>query len=118
VSCEPGTFSAYTKQTRIFNGEAITERFQVCRPCPIGSYEPRVGSSMCTPCPEFHTTLSTGTPSAAQCIVDPLLLECTTDGSHTHVTIDCQSNRPPVTTMCSFDGGLEHQCKWLNIKGC
>ena len=45
--------------------------------------------------------------------VDPLLLECTTDGSRTHVTIDCQSNRPPVRTMCSFDGGLEHQCKWL-----
>ena len=68
MTCEPGTFSAYTEQTRIFNGEAITERFQVCKPCLIGSYEPRVGSSMCIPCPQFHTTPSTGMTSATECV--------------------------------------------------
>ena len=67
----------------------------------LSSYQPVV---------DLYVTLCSPHHPAA----DPLLLECATDGSRTHVTIDCRSNRPPVTTMCSFDGGVEHQCKWLN----
>ena len=67
MSCEPGTFPSYDERTRVFNGEALTERIPECIPCPTGSYEPRVGSDQCMPCPEFHTTTSQHSTSKEQC---------------------------------------------------
>ena len=29
------------------------------------------------------------------------------------MTVSCQTNRPPVTTMCSFDDGPQHKCVFL-----
>jgi len=43
--------------------------------------------------------------------VDPLLLECSSSGTETQITVDCRTNRPPATITCSFDGELEHPCK-------
>ena len=42
--------------------------------------------------------------------VDPLLLECSSSGTETQITVDCRTNRPPATITCSFDGELEHPC--------
>ena len=67
VSCEPGSYSVYSERTRVFNGEGLTERVPECIPCPIGSYEPRVGSDECITCPEFRTTSSQGATSREQC---------------------------------------------------
>ena len=50
--------------------------------------------------------------------VHPLLLECSSEGSGSEVTIDCRTNRPPASTLCSFDGGLSHQCKKLHLLCC
>ena len=48
-----------------------------------------------------------GALSSAQ----PLLLECEASTSDGHVTVDCQTNRPPAMTVCSFDDGPEHHCR-------
>ena len=68
VSCEPGSHTRYREQTRVFSGEALTEKIPLCVSCPIGSYEPRVGSSECMLCPEFYTTPFTGATTAQQCL--------------------------------------------------
>ncbi len=67
VSCEPGTFSSYREQSRVFGTEALTENVPFCQQCPEGTFEAGVGSSECTPCPEYHTTLSTGAVSVNEC---------------------------------------------------
>ncbi len=67
VSCEPGSFSSYGEKSRLFGTEALTENVPVCQQCPQGSYEGRVGSGMCTPCPEHYITMSTGAISADEC---------------------------------------------------
>ena len=41
----------------------------------------------------------------------PLVIDCDSSSSNGHVTIDCQTNRPPVIIMCSFDDGPQHECK-------
>ena len=43
----------------------------------------------------------------------PLLLECAVTGSSGHVVVDCQTNRKIVSTMCSFDNGLNHTCMFI-----
>ena len=43
----------------------------------------------------------------------PLLIDCESSSSGGHVTVSCQTNRPPVTTMCSFDDGPQHKCVFL-----
>lgn len=46
-------------------------------------------------------------------IAEPLLLECKATDSEISgiVTIDCRTNRP-ITTLCSFDGEIEHPCEF------
>eukprot|EP00794_Sanderia_malayensis_P018983 gene18983-20890_t len=40
----------------------------VCRPCPIGEYQPAIGQTSCIACPYDNTTVSTGSSSIDQCI--------------------------------------------------
>ena len=49
--------------------------------------------------------------SAAQ----QLVLECEARTTSGHIDIDCKTNRPPQTTLCSFNGGLKHQCMQLSL---
>ena len=39
----------------------------MCKPCPMGFYEDRVGSTGCIPCPEYYRTNSTGAKSVNEC---------------------------------------------------
>lgn len=112
VSCEPGTFPSYDERTRVFNGEALTERIPECIPCPTGSYEPRVGSDQCMPCPEFHTTTSQHSTSKEQCFADPLSLQCSADEvGPARTTVNCLQNRPTINTTCFFDDADAQMCK-------
>ena len=44
-------------------------------------------------------------------LAQPLLLECDASSTSDHVTIDCKTNRPSQTTLCSFNNGPHHPCK-------
>ena len=117
------------ERQRVFNGEGFKEKYATCRACPVGTYSDVIGSSKCRRCPSYHQTRSQGSSSEQDCFsklvvllysikwppvfciaVDPLLLECSAEGSGSEVTITCQTNRPPASTLCSFDGGLTHSC--------
>jgi len=128
VACEPGKIPALVEISRIILEEGITEKVPVCQPCPPGTYTDEIGSGTCKQCPKYHTTETSGASSRDSCIrrfgvhwnmalfymctfsAQPLLLECEKSTSDGHVTVDCQTNRPPVMTVCSFDDGPEHHC--------
>ena len=67
MGCERGYYQSTTEQTRVFNGQGVSERFPMCKPCPMGFYEDRVGSTGCIPCPEYYRTNSTGAKSVKEC---------------------------------------------------
>ena len=67
MSCERGYYQSTTEQTRVFNGQGVSERFPMCKPCPTAFYEDRVGSTGCIPCPEYYRTNSTGAKSVKEC---------------------------------------------------
>ena len=67
VGCEHGYYQSTTEQTRVFNGQGVSERFPTCKPCPMGFYEDRVGSTGCIPCPEYYRTNSTGAKLVKEC---------------------------------------------------
>ena len=67
VGCTQGTFQTVITSERVFNGEGIKERYPVCRPCPVNTYEDRVGSVSCKSCPKFYQTASTGSTSSDDC---------------------------------------------------
>ena len=121
-----------TEGVRVFNGRGYRERYSTCQACPIGTFSDEIGASSCHQCPIFHRTRFQGSSSGKDCFseclvnvityrrlpafwstVDPLLMECDSEGTGNEVTIDCQTNRPPASVLCSFDGGLVHQCKQL-----
>ena len=76
VGCEHGSYQSTTERTRVFDGQGVSERFPWCRPCPVGSYEDRVGSTGCTPCPEFHRTNSPGAKSVDECFSKQIQVKC------------------------------------------
>ena len=55
-------------ETRFVGGSVIRESVPRCVPCPLNTYQSEIGGPMCTPCPEGHITLSTGSTSEEQCI--------------------------------------------------
>ena len=67
MGCERGYYQSTTEQTRVFNGQGVSERFPMCKPCPMGFYEDRVGSTGCIPCPNYYRTNSTGAKSVKEC---------------------------------------------------
>ena len=67
VGCTQGAFQTVITSERVFNGEGIKERYPVCRPCSVNTYEDRVGSVSCKSCPDFYQTASTGSTSSDDC---------------------------------------------------
>ena len=63
-----GKVPSVAESSRIVNGKSFFSRLPVCQLCPIGSYAKDIGSTICQPCPKYHTTLTTGTPSRNSCI--------------------------------------------------
>ena len=135
MSCERGHFSSETERSRIVNGVGFSENVPVCERCPLDTYADVVGSSSCSQCPKYHTTTLTGASSLNECLrellsqlkkflkmllcfmspAQPLVLECEARTSSGHIDIDCKTNRPPQITLCSFNGGLKHQCMYFPI---
>ena len=68
VSCELGTFSTEIELSRIANGVGLSENVPVCDVCPLDTYAEDLGSTICSPCPKYHSTLSTATTSSNECI--------------------------------------------------
>ena len=46
-------------------------------------------------------------------VAQTLLLECKASRSGDHVVVDCQTNRPPVYVLCTFDDGPKPTCMLL-----
>ena len=98
VGCTQGTFQTVITSERVFNGEGIKERYPVCRPCSVNTYEDRVGSVSCKTCPDFYQTASTGSTSSDECFgihtqaLHHMQLHThthTRTHSHTHTLICC-----------------------------
>lgn len=48
-------------------------------------------------------------------LANPLLVECSAEGSASNKSIDCLINRPIVNSMCTFDDGAQQPCKYSKI---
>ncbi|RCN41795.1 GCC2 and GCC3 [Ancylostoma caninum] len=48
-------------------GEFYDEWLKKCRPCPLGTYQEKRGSTECVPCPADSTTTITGAKNASDC---------------------------------------------------
>ena len=57
AQCKPGSFSS--------NG--LEDAASPCELCPVGTYQPTMGSSTCMPCPQGMTTFSAGSPALRNC---------------------------------------------------
>ena len=68
VSCERGMFSSEAELSRIVNGVGYSEIVPVCQPCPLDTYTDQLGTSVCLPCPKYHSTTSTGATSIQDCL--------------------------------------------------
>jgi hypothetical protein len=112
LSCERGHFSSEIERSRIVNGVSFSESVPVCERCPLDTYADSLGSITCSQCPKYHTTSLPGASSVNDCLPQPLVLECEARTTSDHIDIDCKTNRPPRTTLCSFNGGLKHQCSY------
>ena len=137
MSCERGHFSSETERSRIVNGVSFSESVPVCERCPLDTYADTLGSTTCSQCLKYHTTSLPGASSVDDCLrelistlhsctqvykyiflvspAQPLVLECQARTTSDHIDIDCKTNRPPQTTLCSFNGGLKHQCMQLSL---
>lgn len=68
VSCEKGQFTTERELNRIANGVGLSENVPVCEVCPLDTYADELGSSVCTACPKYHKTTSTGANSIEECL--------------------------------------------------
>ncbi len=48
-------------------------------------------------------------------LADPLEMECSSITAFENVTVDCDTNRPTGTPLCSFDERPLHQCKYRTV---
>ena len=70
VSCAPGTYNGPPRlsMTEIGEGRFIAEEMPVCLECPVGTHQQGKGTTQCTRCPEFTSTLSAEAKNASACI--------------------------------------------------
>ena len=54
--------------TDIGEGRFIVEEMPQCVECPVGTYQQWKGTTECTRCPEFTSTLSAGAMTAGACV--------------------------------------------------
>ena len=67
VGCPRGTYQGVGIGERVFNGEGVKERYQVCRQCPVSSYQDQISSVDCKICPEYYQTRGPGSTSSNDC---------------------------------------------------
>ena len=68
VDCLEGQHQVTETETTFIDGESVTERVPRCAPCPLNTYQDKVGGERCILCPFNHFTFSTGAKSEDECI--------------------------------------------------
>ena len=54
--------------TDVGEGQFIQEEMPQCVECPVGTYQQGKGTSECTQCPQYTSTLSAGARNSSACI--------------------------------------------------
>ena len=54
--------------TDVGDGQFIQEEMPQCVECPVGTYQQGKGTSECTQCPQYTSTLSAGARNSNACI--------------------------------------------------
>ena len=62
-----------TKSRSIEAGSLLQESVPQCSLCPLGYFQPAVGSLQCIQCPRYHSTVATGAKSPDQCLGKPFV---------------------------------------------
>ena len=68
VDCLKGQYQMTALETKFTEGQTVRENIPRCAPCPLNTYNDKIGGKECVSCPEGHVTLSNGAITEEQCI--------------------------------------------------